>query len=178
MLILVFERLCRVSFRECDAAPAYRDLMPTSPALASEAAIEVLRGYPPLAVDLVRAKTLVRLPPKIATVLEPSELTEALPDDLRAHTTVVVTDAVTREAALAVLLEPEGRDEETMEYLWPCYVAAALAVLQCPVFLLVICPDPAEAARCQRIIRTGHPGFDLIPLIIDHTTFGNLLPAA
>jgi len=31
----------------------------------------------------------------------------------------------------------------------------------------VLCPDPAEAAKCRRLIRTGHPGFDLAPVVID-----------
>jgi hypothetical protein len=40
--------------------------------------------------------------------------------------------------------------------------------VQCrSAFLLVICPDPEEAERCRRIIRTGHPGFDLAPEVID-----------
>jgi hypothetical protein len=30
-----------------------------------------------------------------------------------------------------------------------------------------ICPDPAEAAKCRQLIRTGHPGFDLAPIVID-----------
>jgi hypothetical protein len=34
-------------------------------------------------------------------------------------------------------------------------------------FLLVICPDPAEADKCRRLISTGHPGFDLCPEVID-----------
>jgi hypothetical protein len=32
--------------------------------------------------------------------------------------------------------------------------------------LLVICPDPAEAEKCRRLISTGHPGFDLRPEVI------------
>jgi hypothetical protein len=31
----------------------------------------------------------------------------------------------------------------------------------------LICPDPAEAAKCRQLIRTGHPGFDLAPIVID-----------
>ena len=33
--------------------------------------------------------------------------------------------------------------------------------------LVVLCPDPAEAAKCRQLIRTGHPGFDLAPIVID-----------
>jgi len=31
----------------------------------------------------------------------------------------------------------------------------------------VICPDPDEAKKCRRLISTGHPGFDLVPAVID-----------
>ncbi len=137
---------------------------------ASDAAIAAIREYPRLALDLVRARTRVTLPPRTIAVLDPVELSHALPDDLLAHTTVVFADAATGEPALAILIEPEGRDDETIDYVWPCSVATASAILHCPVYLLVICPDLAEAARCNRVIRTGHPGFDLIPLIIDQRT--------
>jgi len=33
--------------------------------------------------------------------------------------------------------------------------------------LVVLCPDPAEARKCRQPIRTGHPGFDLVPIVID-----------
>jgi hypothetical protein len=32
---------------------------------------------------------------------------------------------------------------------------------------VVLCPDPDEADKCRRLIRTGHPGFDLAPIVID-----------
>jgi hypothetical protein len=32
---------------------------------------------------------------------------------------------------------------------------------------VVLCPDPAEAAKCRQLIRTGHPGFNLAPIVID-----------
>jgi hypothetical protein len=36
--------------------------------------------------------------------------------------------------------------------------------------LLVICTRPATARRCRTAITTGHPGFDLAPLVIDAAT--------
>jgi uncharacterized protein (DUF1778 family) len=36
--------------------------------------------------------------------------------------------------------------------------------------LLVICPGSATARRCRAPIPTGHPGFDLAPLVIDSAT--------
>jgi hypothetical protein len=48
------------------------------------------------------------------------------------------------------------------------YVATARRVSQCPAAVLVVlCPDPGEARKCRTPIRTGHPGFDLVPIVID-----------
>jgi hypothetical protein len=67
-----------------------------------------------------------------------------------------------------VIIEPQLRDSETKRYSWPVYVTTARRVAKCPAAVLVVlCPDPAEAAKCRRLIRTGHPGFDLAPVVID-----------
>jgi hypothetical protein len=45
---------------------------------------------------------------------------------------------------------------------------SARRISKCPAaVLIVLCPDPAEAEKCRRPIRTGHPGFDLVPIVID-----------
>jgi hypothetical protein len=31
----------------------------------------------------------------------------------------------------------------------------------------VLCPDPSGTEKRRRPIRTGHPGFDLVPIVID-----------
>ena len=81
---------------------------------------------------------------------------------------VLIADAATGEPALAVIIEPQLRDSETKRYSWPVYVTTARRVARCPAaVLVVICPDPAEAAKCRQLIRTGHPGFDLAPVVID-----------
>ena len=33
--------------------------------------------------------------------------------------------------------------------------------------MLVVCPDSSEAEKCRKVIRTGHPEFDLRPVVID-----------
>jgi hypothetical protein len=67
-----------------------------------------------------------------------------------------------------IIIEPQGRDDPTKEFSWPAYITAVRRHVQCRrAFLLVICPDPVEAAKCRRLIRTGHPGFDLYPEVID-----------
>ena len=69
---------------------------------------------------------------------------------------------------LVIIVEPQGRDDPTKEFSWPAYITAVRRAVQCRrAFLLVICPAPDEAEKCRRIIRTGHPGFDLAPEVID-----------
>lgn len=81
---------------------------------------------------------------------------------------MLISDAATLKPVLAVIIEPQLRDSETKRYSWPVYVTTARRVARCPAAVLVVlCPDPAEAAKCRRLIRTGHPGFDLAPVVID-----------
>lgn len=48
------------------------------------------------------------------------------------------------------------------------YLAIVREAVQCPsAVLLVVCPDPREAGKCRKVIRMGHPGWDLYPIVID-----------
>jgi hypothetical protein len=81
---------------------------------------------------------------------------------------VLISDAATGKPVLAVIIEPQLRDSDTKRYSWPVYVTTARRVAKCPAAVLVVlCPDPGEAAKCRQLIRTGHPGFDLAPIVID-----------
>ena len=80
----------------------------------------------------------------------------------------ILADAATNKPVLAVIIEPQLRDSETKRYSWPVYVTTARQRSKCPAaVLIVLCPDPSEAAKCRQLIRTGHPGFDLRPIVID-----------
>jgi hypothetical protein len=147
----------------------YREDMPS---VRHEAPLELIRQCPPIAVELVKAMTGsgqdASLPEKVSVSLGPTDLSEVVPVTFLADSVVVVSDAVTGEPLLAIIIEPQGRDSPTKKFSWPVYVAAARRALQCRhAFLLVICPDPAEAEKCRQVIRTGHPGFDLAPVVID-----------
>lgn len=53
-------------------------------------------------------------------------------------------------------------------YSWPAYVTNARRAAQCErAVLIVVCPDSTEAENCRRVISTGHPDFDLRPIVID-----------
>jgi hypothetical protein len=142
------------------------------PSVRHEAPLELIRQCPPVAAELFRAVTgndEARLRPESVKVdLGPTDLSDVVPVTFLADSVVVVSDAATREPLVAIIVEPQGRDEPTKKFSWPVYVAVVRRVLRCQyAFLLVVCPDPVEAAKCREVIRTGHPGFDLAPAVID-----------
>jgi hypothetical protein len=133
-----------------------------------EGPLDLVREHPEIAVDLVRGATGVKLPGQVTVSLAPTDMSAVVPVQYLADMVVLIADAATGKPVLAVIIEPQLRDSKTKRYSWPVYVTTARRVAQCPAAVLVVlCPDRAEAARCRRLIRTGHPGFDLAPVVID-----------
>lgn len=141
--------------------------MPTL-TVTHEAPLELIRQCPGVAVDLVRAMTSLPLPADPKADLGPTSLNAVVPAEFTADAVVVVTDPATGVPALVIVVEPQGREDKTKEYSWPAYLAIVREAVKCPsAVLLVICPDPREADKCRRVIRMGHPGWDLYPIVID-----------
>jgi hypothetical protein len=136
--------------------------------MSHEGPADLVREHPELAVELVRGRPGVKLPAQLRVSLAPTDMSAVVPVQYLADMVVLVSDAATGKPALAVIIEPQLRDRATKRYSWPVYVATARRVNKCPAAVLVVlCPNPAEAAKCRRTIRTGHPGFDLTPIVID-----------
>jgi hypothetical protein len=132
-----------------------------------EGPLDLIRQHPEIAVELAQGAG-IKLPGEIAVSLAPTDMSAVVPVQYLADMVVLISDAATSEAVLAVIIEPQLRDSDTKRYSWPVYVTTARRVAKCPAAVLVVlCPDPAEAANCRRLIRTGHPGFDLEPIVID-----------
>ncbi len=60
--------------------------------------------------------------------------------------------------------------DEGKRRVWPAYLTLARAQHVSPAVLVVICRDRATGRWARRPIVTGHPGFDLVPLVIDADT--------
>ena len=138
------------------------------PSMPHDGPVELVRQCPGMTVDFVRAAGGIKLPSEVTAELAPTDMSAAVPVQYLADMVVLISSAKTGKPVLAVVIEPQLRDRETKRYSWPVYVTSARRVSRCPrAVLVVLCPDPAEAARCRRLIRTGHPGFDLAPIVID-----------
>lgn len=133
-----------------------------------EGPLDLVRQHPEIAVEFVQGAAGITLPGEIAVSLAPTDMSAVVPVQYLADMVVLISDAATGKPVLAVIIEPQLRDSDTKRYSWPVYVATARRVAKCPAAVLVVlCPDRGEASKCRQLIRTGHPGFDLAPIVID-----------
>jgi hypothetical protein len=138
------------------------------PSITHEGPLDLVRQHPEIALELIQGTAGVALPAQVAVSLAPTDMSAVVPVQYLADMVVLISDEATGEPALAVIIEPQLRDSETKRFSWPVYVVTARQINKCPAaVLIVLCPDPAEAAKCRQVIRTGHPGFDLAPVVID-----------
>jgi hypothetical protein len=138
------------------------------PSIPHEGPLDLVRQHPEIAVEFVQGTAGIELPGEVAVSLAPTDMSAVIPVQYLADMVVLISDAATGKPVLAVIIEPQLRDSETKRYSWPVYVTTARRVAKCPAAVLVVlCPDPAEADKCRKPIRTGHPGFDLLPIVID-----------
>jgi len=132
-----------------------------------EGPLDLVRQHPEIAVEFVQGAG-IELPGEVTVSLASTDMSAVVPVQYLADMVVLVSGAASGEPVLAVIIEPQLRDSETKRYSWPVYVTTARRIAKCPAAVLVVlCPDPAEAAKCRQLIRTGHPGFDLAPVVID-----------
>jgi hypothetical protein len=141
--------------------------MPTL-TVTHEAPLELIRQHPALAVDLLRAFTGLPVPDQADIRLGPNSLNAVVPAEFTADAVVIVSDPATGDPQVVIVVEPQGRDDQTKRYAWPAYLAIVRSTVKCPnAVLIVICPDPREAEKCRRVIQMGHPNYDLWPIVID-----------
>jgi hypothetical protein len=156
------------------------------PGIMHEAPIELLRRNPLLAAALLHGSS-VAVPESGTAVMVAGDVSSALPAELRADAIILLDGPKPRPDAadagapgpagprdrrprLAVVVESQMAPDAGKRRVWPAYLALARAQHDCPTVLMVICPSPATGRWARKPIRTGHPGFDLAPLVIDAGT--------
>src|SRR5262245_46834599 len=134
------------------------------PSHLHEVLIEMFRGRPALAADLLDGPLGVPLPAFQRASLSAAELTDVAPTEDSAD--AVVTLDVDGGPVLAVVVEVQLRVDPRKRQTWPAYVATLHARLGCPVVLLVVCPDGPVADWCASPIVIGQPGLVLTPVVL------------
>ncbi|MBO0822270.1 MAG: hypothetical protein J2P27_00230 [Actinobacteria bacterium] len=145
------------------------------PSPLHEAPLELLRRAPLLAGELLRASG-VPVPVGAETTAAPGDVSSA-PVELRADGVFLVDD---RDSKLAIVAESQTRPDAIKPLVWPAYLALARAEHRRPAVLVVLCPGPRRDTGpwARQLIKTGHPGFDLAPIVIDAATTPSPDPAS
>jgi hypothetical protein len=143
------------------------------PKVRHEAVVEVLRTEPGLLALLLEGLG-VALPSGAIPETADSNLSSRDPDLLK----TLIADNVFLfkglKKTIAVVFEVQsGRPDKKRRLAWPAYLATARAVYQCDAVFCVVGLSADAVRGSLRVIRTGHPGFDLVPRV---TGYG-LLPA-
>ena len=140
------------------------------PSLIHEALLDLFRNRAELTRELLRILCPDQLPALDHSTAESAsiDLSQVTSTEYRADQVTVFRRA-DRSASLAVVIEVQLHIDPRKRVTWPVYVTTAGANLECPVLLLVLAPDPAVARWASRPIPTGHPGFDLRPLVLSYS---------
>jgi hypothetical protein len=134
------------------------------PSTDHEMPLELFRNQPALAPELLQAVFGLKIPTYEHATLGSETFNDVDPTEYRADATIILGDPGTPE--LAIVVESQLRPDGRKRYTWPVYMATLRARLECPVMLLVLCPDAGTAAECAEPIETGHPDWVLIPLVV------------
>jgi hypothetical protein len=141
------------------------------PKLHHEAVVEILQNEPELVLQLLAcAGVHLQFGTHVAATLANSDLSDREPEDGKKwfrnlfSDNVFVFEGDGRQVAVIaeVQTDPPDRDRSLS---WPAYVANARRRHRCDTLLMVFATDEDAARGSAKPIRTGHPGWDLTPLI-------------
>ncbi|MBG6088126.1 hypothetical protein [Actinomadura viridis] len=133
------------------------------PSIEHEMPLEMVRNRPALAPELLRTLFDLKIP-EADVSLGSETYNDCDPTEFRCDATIMMGDPVKPD--LGIIFEVQMKPSKRKTYTWPAYMATLRARKECPVTLLVLCPDRATAARCAEWIDTGHPGWVLKPLVM------------
>jgi hypothetical protein len=114
-----------------------------------------------MAVDLLRDHLGVDIPPGLRVQVAPIELNDRPSRPL--HPDLVITVGPRQDPILAIIIEVQNGPMTEKRARLPRYAAAVWLRLDCPVIVLVICPDAGVAAKAAEPIPTTLSTYTLTP---------------
>ncbi len=152
------------------------------PKLRHEAVVEILQNEPRLVLWLLtHSGAPLRLGARLTATIADSNLTDREPNEdgqqvrgLFSDNVFVFEDDSRRIAVVAEVQTDHPDSERALS--WPAYIANARRQHRCDTLLMIFAITQDAARGSAKPIRTGHPGWDLVPLI---SGFGKIpgLPA-
>lgn len=140
------------------------------PKVRHDAVVEIFQNEPMLVLRLLDCLGVyLRFGPRISAILADSDLSDRDPGDhdqvlalLSDNVFVFKGDGV----KIAVVAEVQtGRPDMSRSLSWPAYVANARARHKCGGILMIFATNWNAASGSAKTILTGHPGWNLTPLV-------------
>ena len=125
-----------------------------------EQLIQLIRNHP--------SETLSALVPELALPPGPAvaltvDATQVSPVERRADLVLGFGNGGRKRA---VIVEVQSRIDRRKRHTWPLYLVALRDKLRLPTCLVVLTLDPKVEFAARRPIPTGHPGFELRPIVL------------
>lgn len=133
------------------------------PLLLHEEIIELLRRDPLFALEDLRRRGVLVLPPFTVVEVVPSEVRELLATERRADVVIVLRAG---DVVFVVVIEVQTSPDEKKKLSWPLYLTNLRAQYGCPTVLVIFAPDEKIRTWAAQPIEIGHPGFHLAPLVV------------
>jgi hypothetical protein len=124
----------------------------------------LFRNRPAFAVEMLRDRLGVDIPSGVPVQLDVNELNDRPSIDLRPDT--VITVGPRHRPLHAVIVEIQQRQEESKRSALPRYAAALWLQQDCPVTVLMVCPQVKTAGWAAWPIPTSLPGYTLTCRVI------------
>ncbi|MEV5414224.1 hypothetical protein AB0K60_35985 [Thermopolyspora sp. NPDC052614] len=134
------------------------------PAILHDTLAKLLREHPELAIDVLRNRLGVDIPRGLSVQVAPVELNDRPSRPL--HPDLVLTVGPRQNPVLAIIIEVQNGPMSEKRAMLPRYAAALWLRLDCPVIVLVICPDAAVAAEAAEPIPTTLATYTLTPEVL------------
>jgi hypothetical protein len=128
-----------------------------------EGLVELFRNRPILAAEMLREALGVPVPPFSEVRIEPADLSEIVPRELRADLVLLLLDG---QPVLVLIIEAQLQTDPKKRYSWPGYLVGARIRYNCPASVLVVAPDADVAGWCAVPIALGPCGSTVQPLVL------------
>jgi hypothetical protein len=135
-----------------------------------EAVVEILQNEPKLVLSLLAHSGMhLRFGPRVTTIIADSNLSDRDTDGDEYVRSLFSDNVFVFEGdgrRIAVIAEVQtDRPDEDRSLSWPAYIANARRRHHCDTLLMIFATTRNAARGSAKPIRTGHPGWDLVPLI-------------
>lgn len=129
-----------------------------------DSATKLFKENPQLGAEVLRDLMGVPLKGNVKPVPLPQVLSDKPPNDLIPDLAFRIGSA--RNASRCFIVELQTKMTKEKQRQWPRYVTALWLTYECPVDLLVICPDETAAHSCAQLIYTNLEHFACPPKVL------------